>query len=450
MVTIMKKGKATFSIILVILLCAAMTATGIVVKHRKYNSMMQQVRASIEQDMSNAEETQPGEEYPLYIVTGDDFVVMRKTASDEAEEINQVYPGSVVEFMGDAADGYAYIRGKGSSVAGYIKKENLRESDFIYSLAPLEVVDTESSMYSYEEMVNDIKQLDEKYDSLSCVSIGKSADGREIYKLSIGNAPKKMLFYGALNGTDYMTSQLLMKQAEYYAHYMTDGIFEGYKYSDLFSNVQIDIIPMANPDGVCISQLGADIIIREDLNEKVKNTFYTDHSYGYSNEIKTLYYNYWKANAQGVDINRNFSDGFSNSAELKGPSHSGYKGANAFSEPETATLADAIDNGGYCAVIGYTAEGGCVTYVGNLENKETNTFLSRFATVVSQFTKYPLGGDITSYSRGGSALLYSTMKGIPTVEIGISANKAPLPINDLQEAWIKLRELAALIAMQML
>lgn len=450
MVTIMKKGKATFSIILIILLCAAMTATGIIVKRRRHDALMQEVRAAVEQDASNAPQTQAGEEYPLYIVTGDDFVIMRQTASDEAEEINQVYPGSVVELMGDAADGYAYIRGKGSSIAGYIKKEHLKESDFIYSLSPLEIVDTESSMYSYQEMENDIKQLDDKYDSFSYTSIGKSADGREIYKLSVGNAPKKMLFYGALNGTDYMTTQLLMKQAEYYAHYMADGIFEGYKYSDLFSNVQIDIIPMANPDGVCISQLGADIIIREDLKERLKNTFYTDRSYGYSNDIKTLYYNYWKANAEGVDINRNFPDGFNDAAELKGPSCSGYKGSHAMSEPETAVLADVIDKGGYCAVIGYTAEGSCVTYVGNLENNETNTSLRRFATGISQFTKYPLGGDITSYSRGGSMLLYSTMKGIPTVEIGISANKAPLLIYDLQEPWIKLRELAALIAQQML
>lgn len=450
MVTIMKKGKSTFSIILIILLCAAMAATAVVVKRRRYNALVQQVRDSIEQDSSDSEEILKGEEYPLYIVTGEDFVIMRKTASDEAEEINQVYPGSVVELLGDAADGYAYIRGKGSSVAGYIKKDCLRESDFIYSLAPLDIVDTDSSMYSYDEMENDIKQLDENYDSFSYTSIGKSGDGRDIYKLSIGSAPKKVLFYGALNGTDYMTSQLLMKQAEYYAYYMTDGIFEGYRYSDLFSNVQIDIIPMANPDGVRISQMGYNIIIRDDLRETVKNTFYTDRSYGYSSDIKTLYYNYWRANASGVDINRNFPEGFADAAAMKGPSRSGYKGSHAMSEPETAVLADAIDNGGYSAVIGYTADDDCVTYVGNLENEDMNRSLRRFATGISQFTRYPLGGDITAYSRSGSMLLYSTKKGIPTVEIGISANKAPLPVDDLQEPWIKLRELAAMIAQQLL
>ena len=259
-----------------------------------------------------------------------------------------------------------------------------------------------------------------------------------------------MLFYGALNGTDYMTAQLLMKQAEYYAHYMSEGLFEGYKYSDLFANVSIEIIPMVNPDGVSISQWGADIIQDDVMREAVKNTFYTDRSSGYSDKLKTEYYTYWKANANGIDLTKNFPDGFEEMNSRKGISLEGYKGRTALSEPESAALARVIDKADYCAVIGYTAEGSCVSYIGDMEDDDEARMQKAFANGIAAFTRYPCAADTSSYTHYGSPLLYSTLKGMLTMEIGISANEAPLAADDLQEPWIKLRELPALIAQQFL
>jgi g-D-glutamyl-meso-diaminopimelate peptidase len=431
-------------------LCAAVSTGAVLVKRHRYSRLMSEVAAAVSADAAAGDVQNPTDDYPLFVVTGNDFVPMQRTASDDAEEINKVYPGSIVEFMGDAADGYAYIRGKGSSIAGYVKKEFLKKSDFVYSLSELNIVDTDSSMYSYEEMENDIKQLAETYECLTYSSIGQSADGRELYKLSIGSGEKKMLLYGAMYGTDYTASQLLMKQAEYYAHYINSGIYEGYLYSDLFSNVSIDIIPMANPDGVCINQWGADILLDDTLKQSVKDTFYSDRSYGYTTEVKTVYYSTWKSNANGVDLTRSFPVGFDNAPTLKGSSYTGYKGSEPLAESETKALADLIDNCGYGAVIGLKAEGSCVTYIGDSDSNAVRSVMRDFAKDISEMSNYPLNKDCSSYSCGGSLLLYAADKNIPSVEIGISGSKAPLKADDLQEPWIKLRELPAFIAKMML
>lgn len=443
----MHKNNTIFTVSAVIVLCAAVSVGGIFVRKTKDRKLREDVISAVNNETASAIGGEY-EEYPMYEVIGDDFVTMKKTASDDAEEINKVYPGSIVEFMGDAADGYAYIRGKGSTVAGYVKKENIKKSDFVYSLSPLTVVDTDTSTYSYEEMVGDIAELEEKYEAFSSEVVGQTQDKRDIYKIKIGNGDKKILFYGALNGTDYMTSQLLMKQAEYYAHYISDGLFEGIKYADLFNNVSIEILPMVNPDGVSICQWGADILTDERLIEKVKNIFYTDRDYGYSNTAKTIYYNYWKANASGVDITRNFADGFDEINTLRGPSHKGYKGAAAFSETEAKTLADVIAGGNYLCVIGYKAEGGNVSYIGDLSQKDFQKREKEFADGISSFSKYPKAGDASSYTYYGSPILYSANKGILAVEIGLSNQTAPLGMDALQEPWTKLRELPAFAAQQ--
>lgn len=435
---------------LVAVLCAAVSAGGVLVRKHKNAEMRKNTEAAILNHANESRLPNTDKEYPLYVVTGSDFVIMRATASDAAEEVNQVFPGSIVEFMGDAADDYAYIRGKGSSVSGYVKKENLKEADFVYSLAEIPVVGTDTSLYSYDELIGDIQTLDEEYECLQSQVITQTADGRDVYKLSIGDAPKKMLIYASPNGSDYMTSQLLMKQAEYFAHYIDEGIYNGYKYSDLINSVSIDIIPMPNPDGMSINQWGSEIVADEELKQQVRDMFYSDRKYGYTNAVKTVYYNTWKANARGIDINRNFPAGFDTVPHVLAPSHAGYKGDEPLSENESVALAELIGSEEYCAVVGYTAEGACVRYISDLPEKDFMNKTKKFAETVSQVTNYPIDGDTSSYTRSGSFMRYCTEKGILSLEIGLSKNKAPLSPDDLQEPWIKLRELPMLIAQLML
>lgn len=443
----MKKNIFTGAVILAV--CAALSVCSVFVYKYKNKQLREDISAAIKHD-SRSINTNAEKDYPSYTVTGDDFISMRAAPTESSEEINKIYPGSIVEYMSDASDGYAYIRGKGSSIAGYVKKKYLKKSEFVYSVAEMNIVDTDSAIYSYEEMLDDINELDRKYDALSVSSIAKTEDGLDIYKVSVGNAPKKILFLGGVSGTDYLASQILMKQAEYYAHYIGKGYFNGYRYSDLIQNVSFDIVPMVNPDGVRINQCGPDVIISDTLREKVKNTFYTDSSYGYTNDVKTTYYTSWRANANGVDINLNFPYGFENTPLLKDISHSGFKGESPLCEKESKVIADLIDSGDYCAVIMYSTDGDGVSYIGDTEYININDIMDKFAESVSDFVNYPISGNTASYTGGGSIVMYCTQKGIPSSRIGISANKGIPKARDLQEPWTKLRELPVFLAQRYL
>ena len=68
-------------------------------------------------------------------------------------------------------------------------------------------------------MQKDIKQLQQKYsDYVHVEVIGTTADKRNIYDVILGNpdAKKCIVVQASIHAREYMTSQLVMKQMEYY------------------------------------------------------------------------------------------------------------------------------------------------------------------------------------------------------------------------------------------
>lgn len=440
-------NKKVFTVTALAVVCAAVLLGGVYLKNRREIRLENEIMSDKKDNVGN--EKIDNEEYPVYVVAGAKDaadVIVRKDPSDDAEQISSLSPGDTVEYMGEAENGYAYISKTDLTVNGYAKKEFFKKGEFEYSMSPLNIVDISSSIYSYEEMENDMAVLSERYSDFSAEKIAQTADKRNIYKISIGTGPKKVLFYGGVKGTDYMTSQLLMKQAEYYLYYADTGTLKGVKYSDLLKNITIDIIPMLNPDGIAIAQGGAGILTNSEKRDFVAGIFYTDRDYGYSDTKKNVYYDFWQANANGVDISLNFPIGFNEINTLKAPSARGYKGASALSEVESRTLSDIIDREDYCCIIGYNVEGNCVSHISDIKDEQLTEKGRKFAVAVSDFTGYLCTGETQSYMYYGGPLLYCIKNGETAVEIGISDETAPPDISELRTAWDKLRELPAFVA----
>lgn len=128
--------------------------------------------------------------------------------------------------------------------------------------------------YTYENMQDDIEKLQEKYGAyIQISSLGQSADGRELYDLVIGdtNAEKKIFINAGIHAREYITCQLVMKQAEaFLEHIANNDDYEQLSdlqnvdekscnevpYKEMWENCQIHVMPMVNPDGVAISQKG--------------------------------------------------------------------------------------------------------------------------------------------------------------------------------------------------
>ena len=86
---------------------------------------------------------------------------------------------------------------------------------------------------------------------------------------------------------------LLIKMINEYAkHYYTSGTIDGFNVKELLDNVTLYIVPSVNPDGMEIAIQKEAAIKDDNLRAALRPI--------------PGYYVQWKANARGVDINRNF------------------------------------------------------------------------------------------------------------------------------------------------
>lgn len=191
------------------------------------------------------------------------------------------------------------------------------------------VVSSSHQKYSYSEMSADIRLLAKNYHGLVQYKvIGKSQDGRNLYDVILGNpeASRTMLVISTLHAREYMASLLCMNQIEYYLQSYS-GKIDGKKVKNTLDKIAIHYIPMANPDGVTISQSGIGKIRSASLRKKLYR-------------MRRGSTSRWKANARGVDLNRNFPYLFIQSGRR---GSEGYTGPRAASESETRAIVKLID-----------------------------------------------------------------------------------------------------------
>ena len=199
------------------------------------------------------------------------------------------------------------------------------------------VVDISHADYSYEEMTADLETLAKVYPRyFSTAVLGQTVAGRDIPFCVLGDqsAPRQVVVTAAIHAREYMTAQLVMKSLEFYLQNYTKGSYGGVPYSTLFSEVCFYIVPMANPDGVMLAQQGLSSLPAH-LQARIRGIYETEK---HSDPDLQTFLSHWKANANGVDLNRNYDVLWE---EYKGsdiPASYQYKGPSPASEPETKAL----------------------------------------------------------------------------------------------------------------
>lgn len=286
-----------------------------------------------------------------------EYISLRKTAGS-SEVLARIPAGETVTLQ--SWDGrYAkvcYGDQEGYVLSSYIKPEE--QSYFINALSVVEL----NHVYTYEQMQTDIVQLVQMYPgTLSVSSIGTSELGRDIPVLRIGreDARYHVLFQGAIHGREHMTAWLLMALIDYWLKNDVQS----------YEDVCYHIIPMVNPDGVTISQTGS-------LTAQQEVIYQNDKEKGYTALSKAEYAAEWKANALGIDLNRNFPAGWESITARDTASSEKYRGSSAFSAAESRCLRDYTLRYAFDATISYHASGSLIYYeYGSNEsvNKESHT-----------------------------------------------------------------------------
>lgn len=138
-----------------------------------------------------------------------------------------------------------------------------------------------------------VTALQNKYPPLKVTTCGKSLLGRDIYGLVVGEGSENILYLGALHGSDWIVSLMLLEFCENLLYAMKlDGELSGYRVTQILQNKRLIIVPEVNPDGVEIALNGV-CACGEYANTDFKSC---NGDFGK-----------WRANGRGVDIDRNFN-----------------------------------------------------------------------------------------------------------------------------------------------
>ena len=278
------------------------------------------------------------------------------------------------------------------------------------------IVSDKDTVYSYEDLTADLHSIASKYRGKAALnSLGTSEDGRTIWCLRIGNssAGRKIVIDAGIHAREWLNPQMLMRKSEEVLRQYVD-------YKSALNRVCLYVVPMINPDGVCISQSGFGAIRSPKLKKLCKKTKASSRT--------------WKANARGVNLNFNFPGGWNKKGKAKKPDGISYPGEKAASEKETKVMMRFINSlSGIQNVLNYHSMGRILYWNYNVEsNAPLYEKQSALAQKVNSFTGYRLmPKSISTDPNGGFGdwLIYN--KKIPNVTIETGSVMCPLPHSQL-------------------
>lgn len=303
--------------------------------------------------------------------------------------------------------------------------------------------------YTYDEMQQDIVALEAEYPAFMHVrSLGKSVEGRDILEVILGSESSKyhVLIQASMHAREYMNSILAMNQIEDYLQERVRNCGSISREKEWCEDVCFHVIPMVNPDGVTLCQntklaLQNPIVkscIKQTITADItticpgKNQIYSD------NFVKNSYLKYirlWKANARGVDLNRNFDIGWEAYTGAPEPGPEGYKGSSPASEPETLAILNADHKYNPVCCIAYHSSGNLIYWdygcQGEIRPRET-----ALAACISASTGYPLHSTIVDATDSAGCSDYFVLKlEIPAVTIENGEKDCPLRAEEYEEIY---------------
>lgn len=411
-----------------------------------------------------------------------DYMYLRQTPGLGDDKIAEVRAGQYLRWQGKSVsqDGLNFYKVtlEETGEEGYLNGDYCIRVDYRDDPALLSVVDVTDVLYTYDKMLEDIRTLCETYEGcLAYEVVGNSVDGREIYEIRLGSeeAQHRIFVQAAIHGREYMTAQLVMRMLEYYAANYECGSYRGKSYRELLENTAIYVIPMSNPDGVTISQLGTDAMYHEEIGQLVYDCYlrdreklvleedtngdmnwadyYRQKDYDRVAEGKTdiisfeEYQTIWKSNANGVDLNNNFDAGWADIDVKSEPAYGNYKGLYAESEPETQILSREAGRREYDFFISYHSKGQLIYYDVNGNEEETSERSYALACALQKLLKYGPVNTQKGYNvnlGGFSDWVQLELQGA-SVTIENGRHPCPLDIEEFDAMWYRNRESWAML-----
>lgn len=225
---------------------------------------------------------------------------------------------------------------------------------------------TTSEAESYFSLAKNMDKLKNRYPGLlSVYSAGTSEAGRQQLMFTLGTGEKKALIVGAIHAREHITTKYLLKVVEdYCTSYSATGYYGNYNIKELLNTYTLYIIPCANPDGLEIIQS-------------------RDKAEGF---VKISRLSEYKANKNGVDLNRNFPIAWENiNNNVTAPADFYFKGYESGDAKETQNLMKLCEENEFEFFISVHIKGNCIFW-GDTYNTTLNSVYKAFADDIAGAT----------------------------------------------------------------
>ena len=235
--------------------------------------------------------------------------------------------------------------------------------------------------YTFDEIVYNLDLVYSECSDISTekISIGQSFEGREIWAIKFSDNPTvdedeaEVLYTGLHHSREPMSYMNLF----YYMYWLCDNYGIDDKATNIINNRELWFIPAINPDGLVYNES----IAPNGGGMQRKNMKETCSS-----------------NPTGVDLNRNYD--FMWGLDDQGSSGNGcdetYRGASAFSEPETQVVRDFVEEHDFPIAFNYHSYSNLMiypfgySYDNDVPQEDLDTFIEYGQDMV-QYNGYALG-----------------------------------------------------------
>ena len=367
--------------------------------------------------------------------------------SDElGVEIPHIGPGDAEEYAQQLAGMAAAAAQNVGSQVNKAVAPALLSADNYYDMPNANPQAAAIDMYSYDMMVHDLNKMKQAYPSLVKVnSIGTSLDGRTIYDVIVGNpnAQKKILVQAGIHGREYIVSTITMQQIDALLNGAANGgTFNGKPVSEMLQQVCFHFVPMANPDGISISQLGEAGVKNPKYREIMQNGFAMDTATGRAGAADyAAYLRHWKSNAAGVDLNHNFDANWQEIVDAGYGRAVGYKGSAPLSEPESKALANLANSNRFSATISYHSMGNILYWDAFNNNAAQTSF--EIASLVHDISGFGILGNL---GHGGFKDWIQKVSTIPSLTVEMGGSECPVNFAEYPVIWQNTKAIPGIIA----
>lgn len=273
----------------------------------------------------------------------------------------------------------------------------------------------------------DLKALAAKYPDLAKLEdYGDSWEkkngkpGHDLYLLKVGRGDlsKKpaVIYFGNVHAREIVTPEIVLNLA----HLLLEGYGKDAELTAAVDNNAIYLVPMANPDGHVMAEKGNDW--RKNTNTSLVNSPLAGGPSG-----------------PGTDLNRNFGYNWGSVGASSRPQDATFRGASAFSEPETSAMRDLIKSRKFSYLMTYHSFSNLILWPWGFQDAPppdkrlpaVGQKLAAFSKYKGQQSKdlYKTSGDTTDWAFGELGILSYT------TEIGSWGDSFDPPFAQMARFW---------------